>query len=290
MKYTTISNRRNSIWFYLGITFGVSWVFWIPIAVTQTEVPLTIIALGAFSPSLAGVLMTYLCTDKAGWREFWQRVIRFDLIGLQWYPVILLLFPTIMAISFLIESAMGGVLPSLDGARQTLTQPIQLLIFIITMTVGGPLAEELGWRGFALDRFQSKWNALQASLILGFIHAGWHLPLFFMSGTSQGVMGFATLQFWLWVIQVVAGAVFFTWIYNNNSRSILSAVLIHFMSNATYTVIAQLGNALPLRTELIRTAITVGFAVIVVMVWGPKKLVMQATTSSINKTRPFSLG
>ena len=278
------SNRSWLIWAYFAITFGFSWLFWIPIAITRLEAPLPIIVIGAFSPSLAGTWLTYRSADKAGRHDVWQRVIRLDLIGLRWYTLILLLFPAIMTITFLIESTMGGTLPSLESAKQTLSQPIQLFIFIISMAIGGPLAEELGWRGFALDRLQSKWNALQASLILGLIHAAWHLPLFFMSGTSQGVMGFATALFWLWVIQVVAGSIFFTWVYNNNNRSILSAILVHFMNNATFTVIAQLGNALPWRTELIRTVITVSFAVIVVTVWGSITMVMKDTTSSLVKT------
>jgi membrane protease YdiL (CAAX protease family) len=123
---------------------------------------------------------------------------------------------------------------------------------------------------------QEKWTALRASLALGGIHAAWHLPLFFMQGTSQGEMGIGTLLFWLWVVQVVAGSVFFTWIYNNNRQSILSAILIHFMSNATFTLIAQLGKALPLRTELIRTAITVSFAVVIVIIWGYRTMALKS--------------
>ena len=265
----------KSLWTFFILTFALSWVFWIPVAASGKEVSLGLLVVGAFSPSMVGVLMTYRSADKAGRLDFWRRTIDFGRIGLGWYAVILLLFPVIMALTFLLESMLGGDVPSLEGARQTLTQPSALLVFVISMLIGGPLAEELGWRGFALDRLQAQRTALGASLVLGMIHAAWHLPLFFMQGTSQGSMGFASGLFWLWVVQVVAGSVFFTWVHNNNQRSILAAILIHFMSNATFTLIAQLGNALPLRTEIVRTAITVALAVIIVVVWGSRTMTLK---------------
>jgi hypothetical protein len=41
----------------------------------------------------------------------------------------------------------------------------------------GCSAEEIGWRGFALPRLQYRRTALIASLVLGTLHALWHLPL-----------------------------------------------------------------------------------------------------------------
>lgn len=271
----TTANLAKFPWLFFILTYSFSWLFWIPIALSGQTVALPLIAIGALSPSLFGILMTYLTTDKVNRHDFWRRVISFKLIRIRWYVVIILLFPLMMTITFLLETLLGGALPPLEGARQTLTQPIPLLVFIITMLIGGPLIEELGWRGFALDRLQNKSNALLSSIILGIIHATWHLPLFFIKGTSQGAMGFATILFWLWVIQVVSGSILYTWVYNNNNRSTLSAILIHFMSNSTFTIIAQLGNALPLKTEIIRTAIYVVVALIVVFVWGPKTMTMK---------------
>ena len=271
----TTVNLAKFPWLFFILTYSFSWLFWIPIALSGKKVALPLIAIGAFSPSLFGILMTHLTTDKVNRHDFWRRVISFRLIRIRWYIVIVLLFPLIMTTTFLLETMLGDALPPLEGAIQTLTQPIPLLVFIITMLIGGPLIEELGWRGFALDRLQNKSNALLSSLILGIIHATWHLPLFFIKGTPQGAMGFATVLFWLWVIQVVSGSILYTWVYNNNNRSTLSAILVHFMSNSTFTIITQLGNALPLKTEIIRTAIYVVVALIVVFVWGPETMNMK---------------
>jgi len=276
----TTVNLAKVPWLFFILTYSFSWLFWIPIALSGKKVALPLIAIGAFSPSLFGILMTHLTTDKVNRHDFWRRVISFRLIRIRWYIVIVLLFPLIMTTTFLLETLLGGALPPLEGAIQTLTQPIPLLVFIITMLIGGPLIEELGWRGFALDRLQNKSNALLSSLILGIIHATWHLPLFFIKGTPQGAMGFATFLFWLWVIQVVSGSILYTWVYNNNNRSTLSAILVHFMSNSTFTIITQLGNVLPLKTEIIRTAIYVVVALIVVFVWGPETMNMKCVPNT----------
>ena len=41
--------------------------------------------------------------------------------------------------------------------------PLLLPLFFL-----GPLSEELGWRGYALGRLLTRWNALSSSLIVGF--------------------------------------------------------------------------------------------------------------------------
>jgi len=274
-KMSMSHSQYSSPWLFFALTYGWTWLFWIPVVLSGQEASLPVLAIGAFAPTLVGMALTHLTQDREGRHDFWKRVVDFRLIGAKWYAVILLIFPLIMALTFLLDVLMGGSLPPLEGALQTLTQPVMLSGFIITMIIGGPLAEELGWRGFALDRLQARWSAFVSSLVLGVFWGLWHLPLFFMKGTSQGEMGFSTVLFWMWFIQVIAGAILHTWVYNNNQRSILSAILLHFMANSTFTLIAQLGHALPERTEIIRTVMHVLMIVGVVAIWGAETMTRQ---------------
>ena len=56
---------------------------------------------------------------------------------------------------------------------------VAAVITVAFMTFPGSArsAEEIGWRGFALPRLQYRRTALIASLVLGTLHALWHLPL-----------------------------------------------------------------------------------------------------------------
>ena len=56
--------------------------------------------------------------------------------------------------------------------------------------LGGPLGEEPGWRGYALPRLEAHLGPLWASLVLAFLWAGWHLPLFLIPGWTSS---------WVWI-------------------------------------------------------------------------------------------
>jgi membrane protease YdiL (CAAX protease family) len=117
------------------------------------------------------------------------------------------------------------------------------LLFILFF---GPVPEELGWRGYALYSLQDRWNALVASVILGIMWALWHLPLFFIQGTYQFNLGMGTVSFWLFMLSIIPQSILITWIYNNTQRSILSAIMYHFMLNLTgeLTAISPLAEGL----------------------------------------------
>jgi membrane protease YdiL (CAAX protease family) len=262
----------------MGLTYGLSWAIWVPYILSGKTVdgPVPALVLACSVPSLVGILLTHSTSDNADRNDFWKRVVGFKLIGLRWFAVIIGLFPFLLVLGLLADNLFGGALPPLRGAAQTLTRPAALMLFIGANIIGGPLGEELGWRGFALDRLQNKWNALVASLILGIIWAAWHFPLFFIKGTPQQGMGFGTFVFWLWSLQVVSLSVLTTWVYNNTHRSILSAVLMHFMFNATYGIIQQDGHPLAPSTFAANTVIIAIAAVIVIGLWGFKTMTLPA--------------
>jgi hypothetical protein len=94
------------------------------------------------------------------------------------------------------------------------------------------MGEELGWRGYALPRLLSgRLNSLTAALVLGIIWGIWHLPAFFIAGTSQhdDQMGI----FWL-ILGTTLSSVIMTWLYIRTKGDVLaSGLLVHFMNNFT---------------------------------------------------------
>jgi uncharacterized protein len=90
----------------------------------------------------------------------------------------------------------------------------------------GPIGEEFGWRGFALPRLLERHSALKSSLMLGLIHAIWHLPLFFIPGMPQ-----KQLSFPVFTLGVISIASFDTVLYLRTGANLLLAILVHLMAN-----------------------------------------------------------
>jgi membrane protease YdiL (CAAX protease family) len=233
MSKSTFTDKR--LWIFFALTYGLSWLFWIPAALSGrdfTVLPWLIpFILGGFGPSVAGIIMTYRSRDKRGRRDFWRRVIDLRRISAGWYLFILSIFPALLAIGFLLNSLLGTALPDFETLARNAANPLTLVGMVVIGIITGPLSEELGWRGFALDRLQVRWSPLVSSLILAPFWWGWHLPLFFMPGTTQYRWGFGTPSFWLFTIGIVPLSILLTWSYNQNRRSILAAVLLHFGYN-----------------------------------------------------------
>ena len=264
------SGRGPSPWFFFALTFALTWIFWVPLALSGQNVlegPLMIaLLLGGFGPSIAGIIMVYWTRGRQGGRDFWRRSFNFKQIGAGWYVVILLIFPAVYGLGALVDFLLGGTPPQAEAVAQIVAQPASLLVMLVMGLVMGPLAEEFGWRGFALDGLQSKWSALGSSLVLGLFWWLWHLPLFSMVGMVQHEWGLGTLAFWIFAVTVFAQSILYAWVYNNTGRSILSAILLHFMHNSTQNLLAPMSD----RTFLLSAMLLVLGAILVVVIWGPK--------------------
>jgi len=216
---------------------------------------------------LAAIGLVYLTQDREGQRDYWRRVIDFKRIRGNWYAVILLTALALAGLSALIDLLSGGEGIRLEAAAQFLDQPLMIIPSIILILFFGPVPEELGWRGYALDRLQARWSALSSSLILGIIWAVWHLPLFFIEGSYQYDLGLGTIAFWIFMVAIVPQTVLITWIYNNTGRSIMSAILFHFMINLVGELFELTETA-----EICQLILWLTVAILVVAIWGPKKL------------------
>ncbi|MFL7813226.1 MAG: CPBP family intramembrane glutamic endopeptidase [Anaerolineales bacterium] len=238
---------------YFLIAFGFSWLFWIPATLINKDIfssPWVILLyLGGLGPAFAAVLLKHLHTTPSVKRDYWSRVFGFRKISGFWYWVIFLSYPALSAITTFV---MRGELRFSAAFRDILADPLRLVPFLIFLYLFGPFPEELGWRGYALDGLQDRMDPLSASLLLGFFHAIWHIPLFLMAGTYQAQLGFGSAEFWIFLGSATVVSVFYTWIYNNNHSSILSASLFHFSINLTGNVFFETQS-----TRLVRLLIMV---------------------------------
>ena len=266
------TKKVKEAYVFLGLTLALSWfVFWGPLAffkvptisfVSNVKGPIWAIALfiiGGFIPSLLAIFLTLKKEGMNGLRLLGRRIIQFRL-GWRWYIFTFLVVFAATVGQLTIYKLLGNTFPgSLFLAKLGSLLPLLIL---------GPLSEEIGWRGYALERLQTRWNALISSLIIGLVWALWHLPLFLMVGTSQHELGLSFLGF---LIGIMANSIFYTLLYNNTKHSLWSAILFHWLFTYAMQVVISGVTRSPLYNWLEYLPYVI-IACIVLFIWGPKRL------------------
>jgi membrane protease YdiL (CAAX protease family) len=271
-------------WIFLGITVGLNLlVFWGPLAIFKVPAasfdggssgPAWAIALfiiGGFTPSLTALVLTLIRDGRKGLIDVVKRLNPLRM-SLKWHGIVLLV---------VVLCTIGQlVIVRLIGAEFDYTLFGKRLVWLLPLLILGPLSEELGWRGYALGRLQTRLNALSASLIIGLFWALWHLPLFYIIGTSQNLYGMSFPAFTAGLLTV---SVLYTWVYNSTGGSIWSAVFFHWMF--TYFM-DTMGSGLappPEQYHVLQYIPYVLIAVIVVVIWKPTKLSKKDVDNEIRR-------
>jgi membrane protease YdiL (CAAX protease family) len=143
-------------------------------------------------------------------------------------------------------------------------QPLALLVVPVLYLLQAGL-EELGWRGYMLDRLQARFSPLIASLVMGVCHALWHLPMFFVVGTNQIQWGFGP-DFWLFIGVALAMSLVATWCYGDNRRSTFAVIALHF----TYNLNLDVWSAPGMQQRAFQGLVIVG-ALVGTLLWRTKR-------------------
>jgi len=167
---------------------------------------------------LGGALVTGIVNGRSGLKEYFSRIVRWR-VGLKWYAVALLLPLVLKLVAIGLNIASGAALPT-NPQWPALTGI--LAVFLFPSLLGIALAEEPGFRGFALPRFLASRTPLAAALIVGLLHTLWHLPILLGAVAEGNPIGALTQS-----LIIVSGSVFFTWLLNNTNGSVLIAMLLH---------------------------------------------------------------
>ncbi len=260
---TTASRVTRGLLIFFGTAFSLSWLIVgiMVLLVGRTSLPAMVaVSLFLFGPLVAAFGASTYEQGRAGVYELLAQYARWR-TPLRWYAIALTVPALIVGVSALLFVLLGGPVPPALPPSIWLSAPLLLLAFVVL-----GLMEQGGWRGYALPRLQQYVGALPASLMLGVLHACWHLPLYFIPGA-----GFDTVAFPVYLVITTALSVLFTWVYNNTSRSLLLVSLMHagvnvWMSNLWGRAVASLPPGTPLPDASILYAVALTAAAIVVAV------------------------
>jgi membrane protease YdiL (CAAX protease family) len=215
--------KRHPLVTFFLLVFILTWVVWVPRA---SGAPLGVLGQAwTWIPAIAALLAAALTGGRGALRELGSRLVRWR-VGWQWY-VVVILGPAVFSL------AVAGVYTLFGGSwaeaapPAILAGPLLLLpLFLAILTLTDGLGEELAWRGFALPRLLTRYNALVASVVLGVIWALWHLPLLWTEGN-----GMFHLPVWLLLLDLTAKSILFTWVFLHTRGSVLIAMLFHGATN-----------------------------------------------------------
>lgn len=172
-------------------------------------------ALFVYGPLIGAFIVTAVADGRSGLKAWLGRIVRWR-VNLKWYAVAFLLPIAIQLVALGLNILMGAPVPT---AAQFGSWPDYLMEFVFIFLFIG-LAEEPGFRGFALDRLLKSYSPLVATLIIWVLHTIWHLPLF-LNGSETLIL----------VPIILAGSFVFTWIYRGSGASVLMVMIFHSMVN-----------------------------------------------------------
>ena len=202
---------------YFALAFGITWAILIPALSSVPEDRQTLFfILGAFGPFLSAVITIWTHRGRTELRRWLRQVFRLRL------PVILYL-----AGAFFLPIGVGALqygLYRVLGGEPDFSTAIPWYLYLLyllptALLTGGN--EEPGWRGFALPALLERFHPVLASLILGFAHATWHLPL----------MGHYDTTFGWYLFDVIPLTFIFNWLYLKSRKSVIPVMLFHAGTN-----------------------------------------------------------
>ncbi|MRR22142.1 CPBP family intramembrane metalloprotease [bacterium] len=218
------------------VTFLFSWVIWTPLVLGSlgiipvseeflSLVRVPVIMLGAFGP-LAGALYDLRRREgKGSAKKFLHTFLDFR-SGRRGYILPILIFGG--------STFAAWYLPELCGEERLPMLLPSIWVFIpclIFMLLVGGGQEEFGWRGYALPVLEEKFGIWYANIILGVIWALWHIPTWFITGTTQSHMNFGGF-----VLLMTGYSFIFSWIRKISGNRPFSGIYAHGLANAIIPV------------------------------------------------------
>jgi len=232
-------NFKQSIIFSI-LVIGLSYIiFWGPIALLKIRTAnlvegkiynlpaLILFLIGGFVPSIVGLTLTALYEGKEGLNKLFRSAINFR-IGFSSLIIIIVYVIAIAFLQIILSTSIGG---SFDYS-----QFIKQLPTIFPLIILGPLSEEFGWRGFLQKRINLEFSPISGSVFIGLVWSLWHLPLFYMLGTSQHDFNIPFIPF---AVSIISSSFVYTYLYIKTNGNLFSAILLHWLFTYVLQVISS---------------------------------------------------
>lgn len=205
-----VSRRRYSIlWFFL-LAYALSW--WPSLYEAHAILPL--------GPLCAALSLLALTVGWPGVKDFLKRIVTWR-VAPRWYLLVLGLPLALTGGASGVNAVFSGGPPTWERMPPLSELPATFASILLVIGLG----EEPAWRGYALPHLIAGRPVLVGCLLLGLLHALWHLPLFGLEFDLQNGLP--------WFLALLAFTVVTTWLYHRTSGNLLLPSLMHASVNVS---------------------------------------------------------
>lgn len=234
------SMRRSPLTWFFSLAFLLSWVAWTPYILSgngqgvwdftfpggAAGSQLLGVLPGAYlGPVLSAFAVTAVADGRPGLRAWVGRMTDWR-VSWRWWAAVIVSVPLVLVVTLY---GLGGQSPVMPSATVLAAYLPGLLLQMATTGV----AEEPGWRDFAMPRLQNAYGPVVGTLILGPLWGFWHLPLFLTDWGGTDLLWYTPVEF---VATTIAFSFVMTWVFNHTRQSLLLAMLLHTSVNNFFSV------------------------------------------------------
>lgn len=229
---------KNRILIFIGLSYFLSWMIWLPLFINDTIKPSYLITIGTFIPSIVGIFL-YFKTHNTNIKTFLKEHFKFRM-KLKYYLSIFLLPLAIVLSAYVLMRLLNLAVPDISYLWYEIP-----IVFITIIFLMGPLGEEFGWRGYLFPVLKEKYSVFQTSIMIGFIWTLWHLPKFFIEDVLQNEftklygIGLSLIGYLFYTICL---SFLISVYFEKTKRSIVTPLVMHTMANLSIGLIPLVFN------------------------------------------------
>lgn len=259
-----IANYKYKPLLYFSITFLSTYSLWFAGAYVSFQdgksTLYTLLMLpGLMAPFLISLAMTMMSKNPDIIKDYVNRLFNPRLIQPKLIPALLFIMPLSVLASIILSLPFGGSIAQLQFSGEfSFSGFVPVLLLLIFAAV----FEELGWRGYAFDSLQSRYSFFTATVIFSILWSLWHFPLVFVKNSYQYELFHENIWFLVnFFVSIIPMGVIISWICIKNRKSVLAAILFHFVIN-----ISQEALAITQVTKCIETMVLIVVAAAIIAV------------------------
>ena len=257
-----ISNYKYKPLFFFSMTFLATFALWfaggyVSFQDDKSGLYMLLMLPGLMVPFLISLVMILTSKNSDLKKDFVNRLINLRLIQPKMLPVIFLIMPLAVLASILLSLLFGGSISQFQFAEGfSFSTGLVPVLLILVLAAG---FEELGWRGYAFDSLQSRYTFFTASIIFSILWSLWHFPLIFVNNSYQYEIFHENIWFGAnFFVSIIPMGVIISWICIKNRKSIIAAILFHFIINISQEMLEM--------TQITKCIETVVLTVVVVAI------------------------